>query len=248
MQFTPLSIDKHTRRPYLRLSAPHQRIIIAAPSLQDAPQICELLNDPRVYRWLLSPPFPYLLEHAVSWLTEVKAEADAVWGELEQANAESPDGPLKVVGGCPVRSILEENEDGTYTYLGDCGIFRNRYEDVMDMEERARRVQENNAKPVGDPDIVWSIGDYLKPSHHGKGIMTAVVGRLMREWGIPRMNFHCVRAATMNGNTGSVRVFEKNGFVLRRECVDVVTKGEPSSHRFLDWILLSHGRSPHRLA
>jgi hypothetical protein len=158
-QFTPLdSLNDHTARPYLRLPAPHQRIIIAAPRLHDAPQIHEILNDPHVYRWTISPPFPYLMEHAVSWLTQAKANADAIWNELEQANTESPDGPLKVVDGCPVRSILEENDDGSYTYLGDCGFDRNMFYDVMDVEERARLVQENDARPAGDPDIIWSMG------------------------------------------------------------------------------------------
>ncbi|KAH9964185.1 hypothetical protein BC827DRAFT_1128120, partial [Russula dissimulans] len=183
---------------------PHQHIIIATPSLQDAPQIYEILNEPRVYRWVSDPPFPYLLEHAVSWLTKAKAEVDAILNELEQSNAESPDGPLKLVGACPVRSILEENDDGSYIYLGDCGIIRNRFEDVMGVEERARLVQENNARPVGDPDIIWTMGDYLRPSHHGKGIMTAVLGTLLKTWGILLMNICCVR------------VFEKNGFVLRK--------------------------------
>jgi hypothetical protein len=98
------------------------------------------------------------MEHAVSWLTQAKADADAIWNELEQANTESPDGPLKVVDGCPVRSILEENDDGSYTYLGDCGFDRNMFHDVMDVEERARLVQENDARPAGDPDIIWSMG------------------------------------------------------------------------------------------
>lgn len=101
------------------------------------------------------------MEHAVSWLTQTKGEADAIWDELQHANAESPDGPLKMVGGCPVRSILEENEDGSYTFLGDCSIDRDRFDDVMDLEERARLVKENNARPAGDPDIIWSIGGIL---------------------------------------------------------------------------------------
>jgi len=229
MQFGPLSIQEHTRRPYFRLPPPHDRIIIAAPSPHDAPQIYELMNDPRIYRWVMAPPFPYLIEHAVSWLAGAKTTADAVWKELEEANAEGPDGPLKIVGECPVRSILEENEDGSYTYLGDCGIYRSRFEDIMDGEERARLVEENNARPTGDPDIIWALGDYLKPSHHGRGIMTAVVGSLLKVWGIPRMNIHCVRPVVLEGNTGSVRVFEKNGFGHNKtvaDCVRIATKAD----------------------
>jgi hypothetical protein len=158
MQLTPLSINEHTGDPYFRLHAPHDHIIIAAPRLQDAAQLCEILNDPRVYPWVADPPFPYTMEDAISWLTQCKAEADAIWNELEQANAECPNGPPKIVGRCPVGSILEENADGSYTFLGTCGIDRCKYEDVLDAQERARLVHENNTRPVGDPDIVWRIG------------------------------------------------------------------------------------------
>jgi len=166
----PLSLNGHTGRQYIRLPPPHQRIIIATPSLQDAPQISELFNEPRIYRWVLDPPFPYLLEDAISWLTKAKAEVDAILNELEQADAESPGGPLKLVGACPVRSILEENDDGSYTYLGECGIFRSRFEDVMDVEERAWLVQENNARPVGDPDIIWEMGGMRVQTPTGRAL------------------------------------------------------------------------------
>ncbi|KAI0248385.1 GNAT domain-containing protein [Lactifluus subvellereus] len=228
--------------PYLRLPAPHDRIVIVTPRLQDAAELCEILNDPRVYRWVANPPFPYTMEHAISWLTQSKAEADAIWNELEQASAESPSGPPKFVGGCPLRSILEENADGSYTFLGTCGIDRNTYDDVMDLEERARLVHENNARPVGDPNIIWRIGYYLRPSHHGRGIMTAVVGMLMKSWGIPRMNVRNVEPAVFEGNTSSQRVLEKNGFVLRKtvqECVHVLAKGEMADElrtvHFMEW-------------
>jgi RimJ/RimL family protein N-acetyltransferase len=59
--------------------------------------------------------------------------------------------------------------------------------------------------------------------------MTAVVGMLLKSWGIPRMNMRCVRSSWFEGNTGSWGVLEKNGFVLRKtvqDCVYVVAKGE----------------------
>jgi len=165
MQFSPISIDNKNDRPYLRLPAPHQRIIIAAPRLDDGPQLLEILNDPGVYRWVTAPPYPYSMEHAVSWFTQVKADADEIWNELEKAGAESPDGPLKIVGGCPVRSILEENDDGTYTFLGTCSLERYEFDDVKDDEERTYLLQENNARPTGDPDIIWTMGSMCAQTH-----------------------------------------------------------------------------------
>jgi RimJ/RimL family protein N-acetyltransferase len=58
--------------------------------------------------------------------------------------------------------------------------------------------------------------------------MTAVVGTLLNAWGIPRMNIRRVRASVLEGNAGSVRVFEKNEFVLQttvRDCIRMVTTG-----------------------
>ena len=44
--------------------------------------------------------------------------------------------------------------------------------------------------------------------------MTAAVRTIIHEWMIPRMNAHSIRVEMFKGNQGSVRVFEKNGFVL----------------------------------
>ena len=59
--------------------------------------------------------------------------------------------------------------------------------------------------------------------------MTAVVGTLLKAWGVPRMNVRCVRSFALEGNASSLRVFEKNGFVPREtvvDCVRMVTKDE----------------------
>ena len=44
--------------------------------------------------------------------------------------------------------------------------------------------------------------------------MSAALGTVIKEWMIPRMNAHHIRVEAFAGNTASVRVFEKNGFVL----------------------------------
>lgn len=68
-----------------------------------------------------------------------------------------PDGPLKIVDACPVRSIREVKPDGTEIFLGDIGIQRYGYEELQG-EEKARLVDENMTKKTGDPTIVWSVG------------------------------------------------------------------------------------------
>lgn len=79
--------------------------------------------------------------------------------------------------------------------------------------------------------------DYLAASHHGRGIMSAALGTLIRYWGIPRMNARIIRAETFSGNEGSKRVFEKNGFVFEKE-VDypmVMQSGETRLGFYVLW-------------
>jgi hypothetical protein len=66
-----------------------------------------------------------------------------------------------LVSGCPVRSIREVQPDGSDVYLGDVEIRRHIFEEIGDLDRRARLVEINNAKEVGDPTIVWSIGGQL---------------------------------------------------------------------------------------
>lgn len=61
-----------------------------------------------------------------------------------------------------------------------------------------------------------ALADYLAPSHHGRGIMTLALRTLIEQWIKPRMGAREICANVWKGNQGSVRVFEKNGFVLEK--------------------------------
>ncbi|KAI8990554.1 acyl-CoA N-acyltransferase [Trametes punicea] len=215
-QFPPLQFNPQTGEPFLRLPSPHDNIIITPPRMSDAPTIVSYMNDPALYHWLEGPPFPYLPEHADSWLKRVKKDADAALSELERASAAHPDGPPVLVSSCPVRSLREVREDGSELFLGDITLIRERWPDVMDKEVKESLARPNAEKAVGDPDIVWCIGDYVAPSHHGKGIMTAAIRTLTHTWAIPRMGVRQIRVETFTDNIGSRRVFEKNGFVYEK--------------------------------
>lgn len=156
-QLHPLQVNERTGEPFLRLSAPHDNIILTPPRLEDVPFMVHNLNDPRVYKSLSGPPFPYKEEHAVFWLDKIKSESDALLRELEEASREGSQ-PLKVVAGCPVRILRETQADGTDIFLGDIGIDRCGYPDVVDDDEQARLADENASLPVGHEDIVWCIG------------------------------------------------------------------------------------------
>lgn len=62
--------------------------------------------------------------------------------------------------------------------------------------------------------------DYLAPSHHGRGIMTAAVHALIHGWMVPRMGVKHISVNMTKGNAPSVRVFEKNGFKLIGTTID----------------------------
>lgn len=73
------------------------------------------------------------------------------------------DATLKVVGECPVRAIREVQDDGTDIYIGDIGISRCSYGELIDLngvdwENASKRKEVNDSLEVGDPRILWAIG------------------------------------------------------------------------------------------
>jgi RimJ/RimL family protein N-acetyltransferase len=146
----PLQLNEATGEPYLQLPSPHERIRITPIRQSDVEMAKTYLNDPRVYEYLAGPPFPYTEEHANGWISRSKSNSDAVFDEIMQGN--------KFVGGCPVRSIRELQEDGTEVFIGDIGIDRESpnapWVDADDAE--------NMNKKAGDPTIMWSIGGRVK--------------------------------------------------------------------------------------
>lgn len=61
-QLSPLELNTLTQEPFLRLRK-HRNIILTPMRWEDAPHITTLLNDPRVYEWLMSTPYPYTLSN-----------------------------------------------------------------------------------------------------------------------------------------------------------------------------------------
>ncbi|KAL2217495.1 acetyltransferase, GNAT family [Thermoascus aurantiacus ATCC 26904] len=228
-----MPIRRHplTNEPYLRLPAPHADIILTPPrpagsgGESDECAFVTILNDPRVYPFLESTPVPYLPEHAASFLREKREERDQILKDVEAGR--------KFVDGCPFRCIRqmkkkkaeeEGDEDGEIegdVLIGDIGITRCAFYELPPGSEERREAQDRNkALPVGSRDIVWGIGNFLSPSHHGRGIMTVALRTLIEEWAVPRVNARVIKASAYVGNVGSVRVFEKNGFQMEHTLED----------------------------
>ncbi|KAF8204465.1 acyl-CoA N-acyltransferase, partial [Mycena galopus ATCC 62051] len=215
-QLHPLEVNPQTGEPFLRLLS-HKNIILTPPRLSDAPFLIPLLNDERVYHWLSSPPYPYLPDNT-HVLKKVAATMKQYFDQLEDARN---DPTLKIVDGYPVRIIREVKEDGTEVFLGDIGI--DLAEQPWELEGTGRLKQETPRRDSNDPDI-WTLGesDYLAPSHHRQGIMSDALNTLLHQWGIPRMGVRGMVATALEGNKGSVGVFEKQGFKLRKTIEDAM--------------------------
>ncbi|KAF7317747.1 Acetyltransferase, GNAT family [Mycena kentingensis (nom. inval.)] len=224
-------------KPILRLPALWINIVITPPRLSDAAPSVAIMNDPAVAPNMgVTPEKPYTIERAEAWIAKVKGACDAAVHQMQDASAGAGEQLKFAIGGCPVRHIREVRADGEEVYIGDVGLARSGFLNVKDKEERARLVAENEARVAGDPEIVWHIGYYLAPSHHGRGIMSAVVHAMIHEWGVSRMGVHLVRSNAFEGNFGSLKVLKKNGFMEVDYVPDVVQIGEQKrGMHFLEW-------------
>ncbi|KAJ5087132.1 acetyltransferase GNAT family [Penicillium angulare] len=221
----PLCFNSTTKEPYLRLAAPHSHIIITPhrsdPIADGIPARIEILNHPAVYMCLEGPPYPHLQEHAESWCNGKRDEMQEVVESLVcEFQEPSRNGEkARIFDKCPftcIREVTEESSDGdplTDVFIGDIGLVRySFYEFRSGSDERQAARDRNNAIPGGDENIVWQFGDYLAPSHHGRGIMTGVIRSVIHDWAVPRMNVRDIRASAFVGNQGSLKVFLKNNF------------------------------------
>ncbi|KAJ7240464.1 hypothetical protein C8J57DRAFT_98878 [Mycena rebaudengoi] len=154
-QLQPFEVNPHSGEPFLRLRS-HKNIIITPLRLSDSPSLVTLLNDERISRWLYSPPNPYLPEHAEAWLKRETAAANKLLSELEAARN---DATLKIVDGCPVRSIREVKDDGTDAYIGEIEIHLSEHA----WELNGRETQTTPRRDPSNPDV-WGWGVSLRQS------------------------------------------------------------------------------------
>ncbi|KAF7302920.1 N-acetyltransferase domain-containing protein [Mycena kentingensis (nom. inval.)] len=236
-QFHPIQRNATTGELFLPL-LDHPSIILTPPRRTDRFAMVPIMNDERVYPWLISPPFPYTLENADWWLDRAIPATEALIAELSSVDTSTT---LKTVNGCPVTQIRELLPDGSDVFIGaiDFTLARHPFE----LEGTGRTPAQIDAGPQRDPanPDVWTVGDYLAPSHHGRGIMSDAFRTLLTLWGIPRMGIRKMAVNALKGNGGSVRVFEKYGFRLREykagEEPVVNARGFMKPVDVLDWSL-----------
>ena len=156
---SPGDISPTACEPSLRLPAPHQHIVITPPREGDDEHLLTLFGDISVAHCFHTIPIPFCRDDSRAMLSQAKEEADGLLDELRTAEKEGPSGKqLKVVGGCPLKHIREVQENGTDVFIGRIWVGRDQYEDVFGKAERRAAVEENDARPVDDPSIRWTIG------------------------------------------------------------------------------------------
>ncbi|KAG8928394.1 hypothetical protein FRC02_006975 [Tulasnella sp. 418] len=219
---SPFHIDPKTNEPYIPLPAPWgPKIRLTPPRLSDADCLVTHFNDPRVYPNLTGPPYPFTQEHGTGAITKWMESSNMLWKQVLNGK--------KCVGGCPVRIIRERvvdqegNETGEDIFLGDVMVARSKFVEIADDEERERKAEENAKLEDGDENIVWTIGDFLAPSHHNRGIMSKAIEAVLdfafrKEY----MNAKRFVVTAYSHNIGSQRTLEKNGFKFNEEVKDRV--------------------------
>ncbi|CAE6378706.1 unnamed protein product [Rhizoctonia solani] len=226
--------NSKTNEPFIALPAPYSSIRLTPPRLDDADEILPIMNNPEVIMNFATPPYPYLREHCDGWLQDRVRDY-----ETAMVHMSNVDSDLGFLDSLPLRHIREIGPDGTETFLGDIGLIREyAFCEIKDQEARAARVNTNMNLPPGDPDIVWTFGDYLRPTHHGRGIMTAVIKTVIDLWAVPHMNAHKFYAAAFPENVGSQKVFLKNGFEIVEQVIGAVQFPESKGGHIKDSIIL----------
>ncbi|EFQ98515.1 acetyltransferase [Nannizzia gypsea CBS 118893] len=227
-----LLYDRPGGEPYLTIPG-HPNIIITPPRVEDASDLAGILNIFEVAIWLQGPPYPYPVDMARQYLETVSIPNSLQIIKEIEAHKNSANGngigngngtTNLFLSGCPVNSIREiDPETGKESLIGCIGIRRDEFYEIEDDAVRETRFKANVAMTVGDASIVWAMGNFLSPSHQGRGI-TTIAAKTVIDWGKKHMNIKEVRASMFDGNIASRRVYEKIGFKYITTRKDALTR------------------------
>lgn len=244
---TPIAFTLTTLQPYLPLSHPSlpNRLSLTLPRPSDLPAQLLALNHPSIYPQLEAPPYPYTASDAEWWNDHLLSRWRICcqrWGEGEGEG----DFGVRVFAesGCPLgqlRLAAEGEEQGEGEWVGDLGVSRWEYKELPAAEGEVARWA-NEARKVGDEELVWSFGCallspslvpcpsfpsltidslrctafavFLTPSLHGQQILTHALRSFLLSFLIPVLGARKIRSAAFVGNWGSRRVQEKCGLQL----------------------------------
>ncbi|KAJ7240145.1 hypothetical protein B0H12DRAFT_57706 [Mycena haematopus] len=193
IRFTPAG------EPYIPLPAPLDRFYLAAMRQSDLPDDVAMMNDLRVVRTIVGPPFPSPLINAQRWLVRERAMVVALFASYAA-------GEFRPAASSPFNVLHERKPDGSEEYVGQVTLGP-----AGDSAKRVTPVSE--AWEEWRSPKVFGIGAALRPEYHRKGVASAAVRVLLEEWAVPQMGCTEIHAEAFVSNVGSVKLWEKHGFV-----------------------------------
>ena len=259
-----LEFSSQDNEPFLRLLPALDNFILTPPRSSDGEPVVESMNDPRVYNYLIGPPFPYPRSDWDKWYPAIVKGCQRSL-ELYYPNAPYHAPEVELQGGesgdagqAPVRIIRETDPmTAKQTFVGDVVIRKSTFSEILDKNEKERLKNENDSLPTADKKIIYDIGcklrrpyrkpitdrsDFLVPSYHGRGIMTWALRTLLQKFAIPDLNVHHITGIYFGHNIASKRVFEKNGFIYRETVPNGATLPESKGGRKVDLGVLTWTR------
>ncbi|KAJ7087148.1 acyl-CoA N-acyltransferase [Mycena epipterygia] len=207
IRFTPAG------EPHIPLPAPFERFYLGVMRHSDTPHDVAMMNDIRVARTLVGPPFPLPVSASQRWLAKERADVTALFAMYAE-------GTFRPAGTSPFSILREIKPDGSEVYAGQvtlfyCGNGTKRLSPVNEEWEdwRAR-------------EKVWEIGAAIHPDYWRTGLASAGVKLILNEWAIAHMGCTELRAECFASNLGSVKLWEKFGFVEEPALRSTVTVSE----------------------
>ncbi|KAL8280205.1 hypothetical protein RQP46_007319 [Phenoliferia psychrophenolica] len=196
--FTPASSPFLPIRP--SRSSAHSPYQLTPLLAADLPHLVATLNDASVWPNFVGSPYPYQDSDARKWLALKEKETREIMAKFQKGEWD--------VEGCPVATI---RETATGAWAGAIGVDRWGYPNLEGEERRAAKAA-NDARALGDPDLVWTVGYYLSPNSSSKGLMTSTLRTLIVDYLIPVLHIRNLRSSALTHNPASRRVQEKCGF------------------------------------
>ncbi|KAF8175662.1 hypothetical protein K438DRAFT_1979558 [Mycena galopus ATCC 62051] len=208
--------------PYLALPVPFERFYLSPERVSDIPADIAMMVRPSrkrhprraQARW---PAFPISPLASKRWLVRERTFVETLFA----AYAEGRFLPASCYPFTVLRERLPNGKEEEYVgqvtvmYAGD--------------QEKRRTLVNEAWEEWHTRTKVFEIGAALRPEWHRKGLATAAVRVVMHDWAIPQMGCTEFRAECLASNIGSIKVWQKYGFVedpaLRTEVKIIEAKG-----------------------
>ncbi|KAF7305188.1 N-acetyltransferase domain-containing protein [Mycena kentingensis (nom. inval.)] len=189
--------------PYIPLPTPFERLYMGPMRKSDIPHDVAMMSDIRVARTIVGPPFPVQVLGAQRWLVREREFME----KLFVGYAAGTFRPT-VVDSNPFSVLRERRGDGIEdAYVGQVTVgFRGGASGVR--RTPVREGCEAWRKKEGFCDI----GAALNVDYHRKGIASAA-SKVVFDFAVEQMGATEIRAGVLQTNVGSVRLWEKLGFV-----------------------------------